>query len=70
MEKENNFKEFLIKYKGAIIGGAIAIILVCTGLFKLLAAFAIIAVGVFIGHYVQNNKDEVKEKLKDFIDKF
>ncbi|MCI8276521.1 MAG: DUF2273 domain-containing protein [Clostridia bacterium] len=70
MEKENNVKEFLIRYKGAIIGAAIAILVICTGLFRLLAIFAVIAVGVFIGHYVQNNKDEVKEKLKEFIDKF
>lgn len=69
MEK-NSIKDFLIKYKGAIIGGMIAILLVCTGLFKLLIVFGIIAIGVFIGHYVQNNKEEVKDKLKDFIDRF
>lgn len=69
MEK-NNIKEFLLSYKGAIIGGAIAILLVCTGLFKLLFILAIIAAGVFVGNYVQNNKDLVKEKLKEFIDKF
>lgn len=70
MEKEKDFKDYLIKYKGAIIGGAIAIVLVCTGLFKLLLALTIVVAGIFVGHYVQNNKEEVKEKLKDFIDKF
>lgn len=67
---KNSVKEFLLTYKGAIIGGAVAIVLVCTGLFKLLIALAIIGAGVFVGHYVQNNKDMVKEKLKEFIDKF
>lgn len=67
---KNSIKDFLIEYKGAIIGGAVAILLVCTGLFKLLFVLAIIAVGIFVGHYVQNNKEMVKEKLKEFIDKF
>ncbi len=69
MEK-NNIKEFLVNYKGAIIGGLIGILLVCTGLFKLLLALIVICAGIFIGHYVQNNKELVKEKLKEFIDNF
>ena len=70
MEKENNVKEFLIRYKGAIIGAAIAILVICTGLFRLLAIFAVILAGVFVGNYVQKNKSKVKEVLKEFIDKF
>ncbi|MGN1298392.1 MAG: DUF2273 domain-containing protein [Candidatus Scatovivens sp.] len=70
MKNFDDFKNFIFKYKGAIIGGIIAIILLCTGLFKALLIFAIIVVGIIIGNYVQNNKELVKEKLKGFIDKF
>ena len=44
--KNDNFDEFLgflKKYKGAIIGGLIAIVIACTGLWKLLVALARIA---------------------------
>ena len=30
----------------------------------------IVLAGVFLGNYVQKNKSNVKEKLKQFIDKF
>lgn len=70
MKKFDSFKEFIIKYAGAIIGGIIAIVFICTGLFELLLTFAIIIGGIFIGNYIQENKETVKEKLKNFIDKF
>lgn len=66
----NNIKEFFVKYAGAILGGIIAIILVCTGLFKLVAGLLIIVAGIFVGNYIQNNKEYVKEKLKELIDRF
>lgn len=66
----NNFKEFWDKYKGAIIGALIAIILLSTGLYKLCIAVIVIVVGVYFGNYVQKNKETVKESLKNFIDKF
>ncbi len=69
-EKPENIMDFIVKYKGAIIGGVIAILLVCTGLFKLLFALVVIAAGILLGNYVQKNKDSVKETLKKFIDKF
>ena len=28
-----------------------------------------ITIGIFVGNYVQKNKDDVKDKLKKFIDK-
>lgn len=64
------FKAFCLKYKGAIIGGLIAIVIACTGLYKLLIAFIIVAAGIWAGNYVQRHKEEVKETLKKFIDKF
>ena len=48
MENNKNFDDFLgflKKYKGAIIGGLIAIVIACTGLWKLLIAFAVIIAG-------------------------
>ena len=64
-----DFKKFVIKYKGAIIGGTIAIIIALTGLIKLLVVFAVILIGIWLGNYIQKNKDEEKEKLRNFIDK-
>jgi uncharacterized membrane protein len=69
-EKPESFMDFVVKYKGAIIGGIIAILLICTGLFKLLIALIVIAAGILGGNYIQKNKDSVKENIKNFIDKF
>lgn len=69
-ESNNDFKKFLLDYKGAIIGGLIAIIIACTGLVRILVVFAIIVFGIWVGNYVQRNKEKVKEKLKNLIDKF
>ena len=58
-------KDFLIKYRGAIIGAIIAVLILCTGFYKLI----IIGMGIYVGNYIQINKNDVKEKLKKFIDK-
>jgi len=65
----NNFKEFITEYRGAIIGALIAIVILLTGLYKLVVGLILIAIGIFAGNYVQRNKEEVKEKLKNFIDR-
>ncbi len=73
MENDNNvndFLGFLKKYKGALIGGLIAIIIACTGLWKLFVGFVIIIAGFLIGNYVQRNKEKVKEFLRKLIDRF
>jgi len=64
-----DFKSFLIRYRGAIIGGLIALIALLLNLHKVLVWIAIIVVGIIIGNYVQNNKEFVKDKLKSYIDK-
>lgn len=64
-----NFKEFISKYRGCIIGGIIAIIALILNLHKALIAILIVVAGALIGNYVQHNKEFVKEKLKMFIDK-
>lgn len=70
MNNSNNFKDFWDKHKGAVIGAIIAVILLCTSLYKLFGAFVVIVAGIYVGNYVQKNKEEVKENLKNFIDKF
>lgn len=64
-----NFKEFIKEYSGAIIGALIAIIIICTQLYKLMIGILLIFAGMFIGNYIQKNKYDVKEKIKSFIDK-
>ncbi len=65
----NDFKGFITKYRGAIIGALIAILLLCTGFYKLIVGIILVFIGIYVGNYVQLNKEEVKEKLKKWIDK-
>ena len=65
----DDFKKFINQYKGAIIGVIIAIVLLATRLYDVIIGILIILAGAFVGNYVQQNKDDVKNKLKKFIDK-
>ncbi len=65
----DDIKKFLIKYRGAIIGGLIALIALLLNLHKIVIFVLIIVVGIIIGNYVQHNKEMVKDKLKSYIDK-
>ena len=62
-------KEIWNQYKGAIIGIIIAILILITRLHDLILAIVVLVLGAFVGNYVQQNKDFVKTKLKNFIDK-
>ena len=62
-------KQFLINYRGAIIGGIVAIVALLLNLHKALIVILIVIAGIFLGNYVQHNKELVKEKLKSYIDK-
>lgn len=64
-----DFKKFLSKYKGAIIGGLISLVALLLNLHKILIWIIIILAGILIGNYVQHNKEFVKDKLKTYIDK-
>ena len=64
-----SFKEFLSKYLGAIIGVIVAILILCTKLYELMIGIVLILMGAFVGNYIQKNEDEVKIKLKEFIDR-
>ena len=65
----DNMKQIWDQYKGAIIGGLIGVLILCTQLYRLIIGIILIAIGVFVGNYVQYNKYDVKEKIKKFIDK-
>ena len=43
--------------------------LLATRLYDVIIGILLILAGAFVGNYVQQNKDEVKAKLKKFIDK-
>ena len=70
MEKYTNFWN---KYGGAIIGLIVGIILamliVFTDFYKIILAIAIIIACIWAGGYIHSNKETVKEKTKNFIDK-
>lgn len=64
-----SLKDIWNQYKGAIIGIIIAILILVTRLHDLILAIVILVLGAIIGNYVQQNKEDVKNKLKSFIDR-
>ena len=65
----DEIKRFLRTYGGAIIGALIAILILCTHLSNVIIWVVFVCLGIFLGNYVQHNKTEVKEKIKNFIDR-
>ena len=65
----DDFKNFMSQYGGIVIGVIIAILLLCTKVYKLIIGIILIVICAYAGNYIQHNKFEVKEKLKNFIDK-
>lgn len=65
----NDIKKFLKNYSGAIIGALAAIIILLTHLYDLIIWILFIGLGIYMGNYIQQNKMDVKEKLKNFIDR-
>ena len=63
-------KNFWNNYKGAIIGIIIAILIIMTKLYELIMAIILIILGAIAGNYIQQNKNYVKDRLKNFIDRF
>ena len=61
--------EFLSKYRYPIIGFLLAIVIIVTGLYKLIIPIGVIVIGIYGGLYFQKNKDDVKDKIKNLIDK-
>lgn len=65
-----NAKEFFERYFGMIIGIIVAVIFILLDLVYLFECIVIIVAAGWLGKYIQNNKETVKEKLKGMIDKF
>lgn len=65
----NELKKFISQYRGAIIGVIISIIILATRLHELIVGILLVLAGAIIGNYIQQNKDDVKAKLKKFIDR-
>ena len=65
----DDFKTFITKYAGAIVGGLVAIILICTDLYMFIIWVVVIVVCGYFGYYIQCNEESVKDKLKNFIDR-
>ena len=69
----DGFTIFWNKYGGAIVGFTIgivlAILIVFTNFYKVILAIVLIVVCIWLGGYVQRNKEALKEKMKRFIDK-
>ena len=61
--------EFIKKYKYPLIGALIAILILIMDLGNFLKVAVVIAIGIGLGFYIQNNKDSLKEKIKKLIDK-
>ena len=67
MEK---FKNFIIEYRGAIIGGLIAIVALALRIHEFLIGCLVIGAGILAGNYVQKNKEIVKDKIRDLVDRW
>ena len=66
----DDLKNFLYRYRGAIIGLIFAIILLALQIYKVIIGIIIIIGGMMLGNYIQQNKENVKDRIKDFIDRF
>ena len=64
------FRDFLVRYRGAIIGGIIAIICLIFKIHEFLIGCLIIIAGILIGNYVQQNKEKVKNMIREIVDKW
>lgn len=64
-----NFKNFFKNYRGAIIGIIIAIIILATRFYNVILWAVVIIIGAIVGNYVQQNKESVKDKIINFIDR-
>ncbi len=63
------FKEFLERYLGIVIGILIACIIIALGWVYVVECLVLIGFGAWLGNYVQGNKTLVKNRLKKGIDR-
>ena len=65
----NDILKIITNYFGAIIGGVIALILACTSLYRVVIGIVLVCIGAWFGYYCQHYKENVKNKLRTFVDK-
>lgn len=65
----DSLEKFVTEYMGALIGVAVAILILATRMYILIIWILVIIAGAFLGNYVQRNREEVKTKLRNLIDK-
>ena len=63
------FKEFMSRYLGIIIGILVACVIIAFRWMYLVECLVLIGIGAWVGNYVQANKTLVKNKLKKGIDR-
>ena len=68
--KMDNFKDFMIEYRGAIIGAIVAILTLIFQIHKFVIGCLIIIAGILLGNYIQRNKETVKEKIRKVLDRW
>ena len=66
----DDLKKFFTQYWGAIIGGVLALILACTGLYQFIIGIILVCLGMWAGNYFQHYKDNVKNNWKNYEKKF
>lgn len=65
----NDFKSWFDKNWGACLGALVALILACTGLYRIIIGIVLVGIGAWVGNYLQHHKNKAKDNIKDFIDK-
>ncbi len=68
--KDNKIFEIISNNKGIIIGGIVGLLIYLFGLMKLVTLAFLIFLGMVVGNTIEKNKGDIKEKIKQFIDKF
>ena len=52
----NSFKEFVTRYRGAIIGGIIGMLILLTNLYRLIVGIILIILGAILNNSRRHNK--------------
>ena len=65
----DDFRKFMDKNWGGLLGAIIALILACTDLYRVIVGVVLICCGAWLGNYIQHHKEKAKSNMKNFIDK-
>lgn len=62
--------EILKSNKGILIGGIVGLLIFIFGLTKLVTLVFLVSLGMIVGNMIDKNREEIKESIKNFVDKF